>query len=436
MRSGYPMKNRSRMKLINSIITIWAAFLTVLAFINASTIGIGDLASGLLLMWITYLIFFYGTSKAKQELFQIEYRKYPEARLQLIVSVIFSAIAIPLVIRFYTGKTVLDVVNGIIGGGASYQEYQNYFKYMNLSEFSVAKVPIVLMNSIAKFLLIYWVIRTFVYRERKRLLEIALSFMLPFLYLLFSLARGTSYEMFELMCLLVLSIFLRKERYRLSFGRLRAVILILTIFFLGINYFQYSLNVRGPMECATAEICLDESTFLMRYLPGLGMITYKFTGYFLFGIFFSSVVIEQLILANSSNILAAIVPGGFLWNTKMHGGMRFLICGKLIDCGAAWIPDTMNILYVIGLIGLTALLYFVGLQCGKMSANAIDRSSVIDAVGLYFVMIFMISLPVGNLLSVSSSNILCIVFVIFLKLSKKAQRLLDRLMSSKIFIRT
>jgi hypothetical protein len=385
-------------------------------------------------MWITYLIFFYGTSKAGQGSLRSEPKKYPEARVQLIVSVAFAAIAIPVVIKFYTGKTIIDVINGLRMGGTTYREYQEYFKYMNLSEFSVSKVPIVFMNSIAKFLIIFWVIRTFVYRGRKRFLEIALCSALPLLYMLFSVARGTSVELFELMCLLILCIFLRKVRYRLSFGRVKTVVLVLTMLLLGIIYFQYSLSVRGPMDCATAEICLDDSTILMRYFPGLGMITYRLTGYFLFGLFFSSVVIEQLILATSTNILAAIVPGGFLWNPKMHGGMHFLVCGKLIDCGAAWVPDTMNILYVIGLLGLTALLYFVGFQSGKMSANAVDRSSLIDAVGLYFVLIFMISLPIGNLLSVSSANMICVVFVIIFKVSKRARRILDRIMWSRVLI--
>lgn len=420
------------MRLLKRIVFFWGAFLTVLAFINASTIGIMELASGLILMWIAYLAFMYGASRTAQNRYNAPVSRLSEARLQLIISLAFSALAIPAIIQFYTGKTFIQVISGLLAGGSSYREYQEYFRYENLSQFSFAKVPIILLNSAAKFLLVFWTIRTFSYRENKRPLEIALAMTFPLLYVYFSIARGTSVELFELLCLFTVCLLLRIDRRKMRITRVRTIILMSIMAFIGISYFQYSLQVRGPMDCATAEICLDESTIIMRFLPSLGLVTYSLTGYFLFGIFFTSVAIQQVILATPINILTSAVPGGFLWNPSLRGGMRSVICGKLIDCGVAWIPDSMNIIYVAGLSGFLALLYFIGLQSGKMTRNAIQGASLIDAMGLYFILIFMISLPVGSLLFISSSNVACVAIIIVLKFSKPIRKSFGKMMSIRV----
>jgi hypothetical protein len=88
-----------------------------------------------------------------------------------------------------------------------------------------------------------------------------------------------------------------------------------------------------------------------------------------------------------------------------------------IEVGAQWTPDIISLFQNYGLFGSIIFVYFVGYFSNFLLKKI--SYSVSSVILLFFLYFYMISLPIGNFISVSSSNQICIILGIFLLVFKK-----------------
>ena len=90
---------------------------------------------------------------------------------------------------------------------------------------------------------------------------------------------------------------------------------------------------------------------------------------------------------------------------------RFL-CKFLLDCGVAWVPDLSIYILKFGFLFSLVFVFILGLIVRRLLLSAFIYNRFLNFGILYFIFLGFISLPVGNFVTISSSN--WILFVLFM----------------------
>ena len=398
--------------------------LTIFALITPVTLGFIDFLPALVLMWMVYFIFSLTIRcNMNKILLNVKPRilgKQSYSKVSLII-MIYAIIFVPLYIKFYTGANLVSSIASFLsfnalGSESTYGSYQTYFEDANLKEFTFAKLPYILGSGILKFL--YWAlfIRTLAFKRKATSIEYIAVFTVTILYVFSGMARGTSFENFEIIMLVIFTVLVREKLIndRNWFGS-KAQYLIAIFLLLGGFYFIFSKSLRGTgdilaVERVTNEMVYNPDSFISVYTQKLSLALHGFNGYFLFGIYFSSVTMYAVWFSSFKGFLSILIPkGAYLFG--IGESYNEIICSKVIDCGAAWSPDVTKLIDNLGLILFTCLIVIVA----KLSLRFYNRmlnGSIISTVLLYVVVLFFFSLPVGNFVSASSSIIIAIVLSI------------------------
>ncbi|OQA22235.1 MAG: hypothetical protein BWY63_00927 [Chloroflexi bacterium ADurb.Bin360] len=407
------------MSRIPRLVVLWYIALTVLALFGAHTLTVSDIFAGLVLTWTLGLVFVLAfvhwepptmiQSASPQEAREERRR----VRFLVLASVMSVAISI-LLIRFYTGNTPSQVFVSLLQQESLYHRYQTYFQEQELWRFSLQKVPVVLLSALLKLSLVYTFISVLALRRSLTAGRFVILVVTGASYLLFSAARGTSFELFELFLLIGFSLTIRGMIWQADTGSRRkssVVLLALAVAFL--TLYSYNISTRfgtslSTYYCVTLELCKNPESLLYLVSPALGELSFLLAGYFSFGIFFSSSFISSIWSSSFSNLIRGLFPLGFTGSY----GIREGVCDRIIDCGSAWMPDSMVLLQYLGVVGLVALTFALGRIARLLTARATGVRDLYAAEVLYFVVLAMFSLPVGNFLLISSSNILSFIVIL------------------------
>lgn len=399
------------------IILIWYLALTALGVGGAFTLSVVDLFWGLILMWSCLFVFKLGANSVGG-LRIASFGHAPKSEGALSVSLpLLAILSVPAGLYaayFYTGADIYAVVRQLLGGESLYRSYQDYYMQAEIAQFSAAKIPAILTSAFLKFSLVYSFIRVCLIQHSRKRSDVCSLLVISLAYLYFSIARGTSFELFEIFLLLWMGLCFRQRKRTFSqFIRSKQFVFISVFSMVLLMFFNYSLSLRGDWACATQDLCIDESAVLYKISPSLGNISFNLSGYLTFGLFYSSTVISRIWLASPSSFIFGIFPYGFQFLSEASS-FRTDVCGPLIDCGVAWRPDVMRIFFAAGFIGLMTITVFLGRQAMILYRSGVLQRNVVSACLLYFIILYMYSLPVGNFLFVSSSNTLvCAFFVIW-----------------------
>lgn len=401
------------------LIFIFYLFLTLFALISPISISIFKLAIALLLMWLIYWVY-YKSSKQRVRVIKknVPFIKYDRYKSVSFFIFLFALFFIPIYVKFYTGsnivKSVMLFLSGASQGNSTYVNYQNYFKYRALYKFTVAKLPYIIGAGILKFLFWSILIRILAFKETIKWYETVILFSFFILYFAIGAARGTSFEIFELLTLLIFGSLLRIKRLNnKNWFSKRTTMLILTGIVLGFLLFLFTKSLRyGGQELITnptTDLKFNYDSIFAEYFPHIAIAIHNLTGYFIFGLFFTSVAIST-IWNTPLGFLSALVPFGLIV-FGFGTSYETIICNNIIDCGASWIPDVIQL---IGTFGLIILLLFIR-WLGKISQRLYNEAiygNILSAIILYSIFFFFISLPIGNFIATSSSNQLAIIFAI------------------------
>jgi len=122
----------------------------------------------------------------------------------------------------------------------------------------------------------------------------------------------------------------------------------------------------------------------------------KFYDYFGFGFHYVSSYWSAVWLSSGTNAMEGLLPFGYV----AAGTDPVALMPQVLDMGPRWHPDSVLIMSWLGLVGLLAICFALGL-----AGRALENDASLAAITLlYFVLMQMISLPVGNFVWIDRSN--------------------------------
>lgn len=392
------------------IVLNWYLGISVLALTGASSIRPIDFAFGIMVSTILLIVFYLGSLpvglkksteiRKKQIVVQTEIVNWRKFYLFSIVSVGASYYAT----EYYTGNSLDAILLTLIEAASSYNSYQSHIDELGLTSFGMDQFPAFLSLIFCKF----WILYSFVEIIAKGKLinrHAAIVLTLSSFSLIYqSLGRGTSIEIFEVVFLLWFCFSVRTAHIQNK--RTKSNNLLIYIFFVvAVLAFNYNISARSEfseeIRCTTAQMCFDSTSVVSGFSESIGVLSYRLTGYFSFGLFFISRFIDGIIGSTGTlDIFDFLLPlNGFL-----HDPSKLEVCGKVIDCGVAWMPDFVVYLEYVGWLGLLCLVYAAG-RVNYSVMNSISNSSSFAGIGVcYYITVQMVSLPVGNLIFSSYPN--------------------------------
>jgi len=239
--------------------------------------------------------------------------------------------------------------------------------------------------------------------EHKRITTVFLS---SIGYLYFCLARGTNLEIFEMLVVVffVYSYAERRDRSKKRGEQIFVILLALLCYVLFINRIsQRGVSVHWEMD----GFVFGGDTYTNRLFPIVSsMVTFLYS-YFGFGmIFFNKMICKMW----SDHILhSGLVPQGLLLITGQN--LRTYMA-PIISVNARFVPDVANLISSVGVVMTFFIVFSIGRLSNINNSFYRHRSLLSYYIINYFVLLQMISLPVGNFVVASSSSILIVFYAV------------------------
>lgn len=390
-------------KTINIIKNFYLIYtLYILMVINTTNLTFLQMLPALALMWILYFVFYLGL-KSNIELLAISGKNVdnyqhindPKYILQIsFIALIFSY----FVVKFYTGQTPFAVLYNITNNFSTYYTYQTYFNENELSVLTIQKLPYILMLFFIKFTIYYYsflfiIKNNLIIRHKISILLIIISF------LYFSIARGTTYEIFDLSLILIYIITTKYYNGNCPLSIMYLFYLFIICIAIYVFYLNLSLRSSEFDYYISQDVYYDKNALVSQISSAISFITVILFGYFGYGFFYTSYYFLNIWFSSFETFILGLIPLGF--NIKNDISIM-AIMNNSVDQGARWHPDMIIFINYLGFIGLIILCYLLGLLFKNIYNNC--NENIFSHFVLFFIILQMISLPVGNFVLVSSSN--------------------------------
>lgn len=399
-------------------------FLTVLVLLAPLKYSFWQFLPSLMLLWISYFVFKLGCIKGiKVPVKSVKSDSNAPLAKWFFVFTIGMLIFIPLYVRFYTGGNLGILALGFysnVGTDSNYQEYQRYFVENNLDQFSLSKLPYIVGYGLTKLLFYFFVFAYIGFSKKISKVSISLIVVLFLLYSMVGMARGTSFENFELLILLMFATLTRAKivQNQNFYNKSQLANLLIIVVLIG-GAFVINKSLRsdgdalGNLSGPTSTLMYDSSSLIMDIIPSIGKIALSFSGYFVFGLYYTSELFWKIWLNSTIGLSDMIIPFGAPYIDGLTS-YRLELESLGVDCGACWSPDISGFAFYLGLPLIFVLIYLMGIMSGKAYNKTLKNLDVGYCMVLYLIVYEMISLHVGNFLVISSSNKIMLLAVIMI----------------------
>lgn len=322
--------------------------------------------------------------------------------------------------RFYTGSGLLEAILNLISGESNYYNYQNHFAENKLSGLTLEKIPAIIAAAAVKGLYLFIISIFFLYRNKQKPRYFLLLCIIPLI--LFSIARGTFFEVFEI----TLSIFYfhkitSTKPSQSLITRIRNNLYLAVSFVL--LTFLFSLNAASRYEdkssflektCSVGDFCFTPYTSFTTFEHSI----YFLSGYFSTGLYF---ITQYILLLFDGKLLSSLIPFVTLSTFNIDKiGLTADLCNNYIDCGVAWQPDLFYWFSFFGLILCLFIFPICFYYLIKLEKILLENLNLYSLPLAYLLLVYLISIPVGNFFTTSSSSYICaIVFTILWSARRK-----------------
>lgn len=321
----------------------------------------------------------------------------------ILMTLIFSI----MVGKYYTGYTLIDYFGGI----DAYSSYQEYFALNDLSTFSLSKLPFILMNAFNHFSFYSSVIYYFGNYSNKKKRKYLIVLIHTLTFLSFGLLRGTNFELFEILVCYVY-IFMKRNSHLINSKNM--LLLILAI----ICVCAFSSRIMSRDQSygfyISPDVRLDIESLMYKFFPDLSLILAQLSGYFVFGLIFFNNALKNVIFNNIFNFGSLLIPNGF---KLFVGNTLYLESIKYFENGTNWVPDIVSYLNDKGIIITCIIIIIFGIIARQNNKNQTFVGELID----FFICLQMFSFLLGNFVSVSSSNKICVFLLIISFIQQKIE---------------
>jgi hypothetical protein len=401
------------LKIIKVFYIIYTFYIFLV--INSTDITVYTMLPTILILWINYFIFSAGYRVSSQGKDQGDVSASSSSSLSGwllnlnkisllffgLLSLLFSIFAV----NYYTGQTPMNIFTNFANGVSLYYEYQSHFKEQQLHAFSLTKIPFIFMLFYIKFFLFYSYISFFIVKKHTTKIEKLYLFLITISFIYVGIGRGTNYEFFELVMLIIFIVLTRQvSRFPIkSFSVISILIGIMII------VFYNTVKARGVIfdYYISQDINYDPDGFLPYISPQITLITVILFGYFGFGFFYVSKYVSEIWFSSIGNFFAGLFPMGYqiVGQDNVPTTMQ-----NIIDIGVMWHPDVALLINDLGYIGLLIYCFLIGFITKHISNN--KRKNPILYLTSFMVLMQMISLPVGNFVFTSSASKLIVISLV------------------------
>ena len=412
------MNNLKAIKLFYVIYTLYTIFIILVSDYNLSYA-----IAGLSCMWLCFFIYKCGVTtktikvKYKHETAATNEKqtKFPLSNIghwnntKYLVAAIISILSTLMATKYYTGKGLTQVLASIGGSNdSSYYVYQKYFIENNIGTFSLVKIPYILMLAIVVILMIWSYLGIILENNKIKLAQILFILVTTVSYIYFGLARGTNFEFFIIFIVVTYCILYKMQTAQKKYKK-RYILAILIIAILIVTIFRIVVSSRGVKfeNNLTRDIHYDATAVISVLFPTITNIATSLFGYIGFGIYAIGVSLLDIVLYTPINILLSLTPFGYNLFSEQPLTQQL---GAEIEIGVRWFPDFVNAIGIFGIPIFIIVLYLIGRITNKV-INANYPPLLKNTLNV-LVFIEMISIPIGNFLLTSSSNILMLLFII------------------------
>lgn len=412
------------MELIKIIKFAYIAF-TVYAFIivDVTSLKLINILPAVIIMWLFYFSFTLGyrtkiksrmKNNAKYKLLHHSWILQQKKKTVFII-VCLSLVSSILAARFYTGQTPSSIIGGLINNNVSfYSEYQLYAKLNNISTFTLTKLPFIFMMFYSKLVLFYLFISyTLVKNEISNFEKICLGIaILSHIY--FGIARGTNYELFEIVMLFIYTTLSRSSKVKRNRFSSKNIFYIVIAISVMIYLFYTRISDRGYVFDYTInkDFVFNEVGVLSQISENIPFVMILLYDYFGFGFYYVSYFVTEVLFSSFSNFISGLVPLGY---AAQHNDSIQNIMRSNIVMSARWHPDFILLLNSVGFIGTVMLVFSMGYF--NRFVNRQEKTSLVYLTQ-FIILMQLISFPIGNFVFVSSASTLIVTMLMFIWLWK------------------
>jgi len=399
--------------------------ITLLALVCPINFSFWSFVPGIILMWLFFILYYAGISNKA-----INFSQYNEIieenrshRIPIIIAIIYL-LFYPFYIRYYTGNNIISTFMNFNSGISNYSQYQLHFSGQGLGRFTLEKLPFILGHGFLRFMFIGIVFRNIIYKKNPSHINIISMFIMVLVIICLGIARGTSYEFFELFLIfffaIVLKRFMSRSKKLISRKVMIRIIVVSTIILI---IFVYNIQVRmGDSFSFFKDPRFDHDALIYKIAKPIALVLFPLYDYFLFGIHFTSVIITELWFSKVLGFIAMILPYG-MDIIGMKDGYREFV-GLYIDLGTRWTPDYIRLISSFGIILSFVLVYLLG-RFSRILYSSLSKN-LHASILLFYSCYIMFSFPVGNFITTSSANLITIMLsLVFYRFNFISRRLFN-----------
>lgn len=392
------------LKLIKYVYLLLTLY--VLVLVSVTSLSVYNIFGSIVFLWSIYLLFSLGyrinKSKVIKSKKEIKYESWIINRggKTPIMIGLFSIFASMIAAYFYTGQTPLSLLNLIINDTSIYYEYQSYAKDQMIHVFTLKKIPFILCMFFVKFILFYGYISYIIIKEKITFAEKISLLLITIAHIYFGFARGTNFEFFELLLLIVFVLFMKV--YKKHFYLLKRIPIILGLSAIMIYAFYSRIIDRGVdfNVNSSFEFHVDANGFMNTYFPEITQFSMILYNYFGFGFVYISNFLNNIWFSSLNNFFYALIPKGF----ELNGASIQDRTWNFINMRARWHPDSMVFINDYGVIILAIIIIILGILSRALSEA--KTTNTMSFLAQFLIFLQLVSLPIGNFVFISSATLL------------------------------
>lgn len=406
-------------KIIGFFYILYTIFLFLI--ISVTSLEFWSMIPSLLLMWLVYVFYVLGSAPKKKlrnktESFTVTSWLENQPNYIFVMLSIIAIVFSYLVVRFYTGLTFQTVIYNIKDGISNYAQYQKHFAENQISEFSLSKLPFIFMMAFVKFNLFYGSLSLTLNCNKIQSLgffKIVYLIAAACSYLYIGLARGTNFEMFEFIVLIITLLLAKNKKQKI---KLKKMIFSTILIFISVLVFVEVIGQRGGdgsiSYYISRDVFYDENSFISKYFPSIAMLLLSVYSYFGFGFFYGMVFLNKVFFASFANTMIFTLP---LFPKMFNQPSAGELMRNLVDMGARWNPDQYVFIAEFGLILLFIVSFIQGLIVRQNKSKYVGTIQANDMLVNFLIILQMLSFPTGNFIIASSSSKIIVFSLIIYK---------------------
>ncbi len=327
-----------------------------------------------------------------------------------IVHAVLCFMSAVLSAQFYTGKSLIGVIQAILQDRSLYSEYQLYFKTAGIASFSIEKIIYILMLTYLTVMLLAGYVGILIPHGKKRFSQIFFLAVASVSHLYFGLARGTNFEMYILFVIFLYALLNKKTKNsgQTSLSK-KSILLIIGIGIIMVVVFKLVIEARGYVftKNISYEIKYNADSIISKMFPTITDMVLAVFAYLGFGVSAIGFFIKDITFGSFSGLFASFIPFGheIVLDTTIEESLR-----SVVNLGVKWVPDYLQF---IGWLGMPLLLIFsfmLGVFLAKAQSGRVSSISA-ELVG-FVIFLQMISFPIGNFILTSTPITLTAAFAL------------------------